>query len=51
MGLQLQAPALTQKGSGNTYTMLTPCVDDLLITGPPSASVADVRHVFRQGLP
>ena len=32
------------KGSGNTYIMLTLFVDDLLITGPSNAIMAEVRR-------
>ena len=39
------------KGSGNTYIMLTLFVDDLLITGPSNASMAEVRRELMEKLP
>ena len=36
------------KGSGTTYIMLTLFVDDLLITGPSNASMAEVRRVLME---
>ena len=39
-------PCVCTKGSGNHYIMLTLFVDDLLITGPSNASVAEVRSML-----
>ena len=39
-------PCVYTKGSGNHYIMLTLFVDDLLITGPSNASVAEVRSML-----
>ena len=38
-------PCVHTKGNGNNFTMLTFFVDDMLITGPSNASVADVRNM------
>ena len=46
--LQHLIPAYTQKRSGKTYIVLTIFVDDLLITGPSNASVAEVRRMLME---
>ena len=43
-------PCVYTKGSGNTNIMLTLFLDDLLITGPSNASMAEVKRALMEKL-